>query len=230
MCSRENATQQLLIFWAKIGHGPTQPKPFHPLLCHMVDAGQVAHSLWNHVLSPATRGSIVETLGVSDETAARWVSFWAGLHDLGKASPSFQLEDSAARSRIQAAGLPCHGARGKPPHGTLTAASVRAILPASFGLPDQLSSQVGTVLGAITESSPARTRCAVTWSVLALQMASLLARRGAGRSPSLLPLGGGVPRGVPGRWLRCGETEPTPRRCSHQRNWTVLIYHGALWC
>lgn len=145
ICPGERAAGPLT-FWAKLGRGPIQPKPFHPLLCHMVDVARVTLQLWRDVLAPATRRSVVSALGVGEEDAARWVAFWAGLHDIGKASPVFQLQDNDARARITKAGLPCPFATAKVHHGTVTVSSVRAILQGGFGVPAALSSQLGTVL------------------------------------------------------------------------------------
>src|SRR5206468_2239011 len=94
----------------------------HPLLCHMIDVALVAEAIWREVLSPAARGRIAAALGVGEVAAQRWVGFWAGLHDIGKASPAFARQDRSAWDRIQAAGFPCPPAPPtRIPHGTVTA-------------------------------------------------------------------------------------------------------------
>lgn len=63
---------------------------YHPLSCHMIDTAMVALRLWQYVLPRPLRDQICRQLGVqSEEAAGRWMAFFAGLHDLGKATPTF---------------------------------------------------------------------------------------------------------------------------------------------
>lgn len=81
-------------YWAKLKSG--QPGSFHPLICHRLDVASVALALWHEVLSPAARMTLTAALGLPDErTAGSWLAFLAGLHDLGKACPAFQLRPEA---------------------------------------------------------------------------------------------------------------------------------------
>ena len=43
------APQWLHWFWAKLGT-ETWPERYHPVICHLIDVGQVAHALWERVL------------------------------------------------------------------------------------------------------------------------------------------------------------------------------------
>ena len=116
--------------WAKLGVNGDAPD-YHPLLCHMVDVAIVALEMWKEALSPRQREGLSKGLGLGDnqDTAGGWCAFIAGLHDLGKASPAFQLQveriRSEVRGRLRGAGLPA-GQNHSPmriPHGTITAAT-----------------------------------------------------------------------------------------------------------
>ncbi|MFT3859875.1 CRISPR-associated helicase Cas3' [Micropruina sp.] len=60
-----------------------------PLVRHLEDAAAVADYLWESFLSPATRGFICESLGLTDDQGRRLVCWLAGIHDIGKATPAF---------------------------------------------------------------------------------------------------------------------------------------------
>ena len=82
----------LLWFWAKLG-SETWPDKYHPVFCHLIDVGQVAHRLWEDVLRQKIREWITARLGLADESAAgSWLAFWAAAHDIGKVSPDFQAQ------------------------------------------------------------------------------------------------------------------------------------------
>src|SRR5690348_9947222 len=73
--------------WAKTRMGG---QFVHPLLFHLLDSGLVALVLWDEFLAENQRQVIASGLGLSQEQARAWVAFCAGLHDLGKLTPSFQ--------------------------------------------------------------------------------------------------------------------------------------------
>ena len=104
-----SADDRLLACWAKLGTDNT-PTGYHPLLFHMTDVAFVAWELWQSVLSPVQTMMLSEALGLEDDqdTAGLWCAFLAGLHDLGKASPAFQLRVEKVRAdvgaRLQRAG------------------------------------------------------------------------------------------------------------------------------
>ncbi|UQW99156.1 CRISPR-associated helicase Cas3' [Streptomyces sp. RerS4] len=61
-------------------------------MCHLLDAAAACQVLWDGVLGEGLRGRISRALGLSTGEARAVVSFWAGLHDLGKISPPFQAQ------------------------------------------------------------------------------------------------------------------------------------------
>lgn len=84
MCS-ESVDQRL---WGKSDglDGHTR----YPLICHLLDTGAIAGALWDRVLTDRARERLAKLVGVPVEVCRRLVCTWAGLHDLGKATPSFQ--------------------------------------------------------------------------------------------------------------------------------------------
>jgi CRISPR-associated endonuclease/helicase Cas3 len=82
----------LLSFWAKLGN-ETWPEKYHPVLCHLIDVGQVGRRLWDDVCRSQVREWVTNRLGLPDRDAAgAWLAFWAAAHDIGKVSPVFQAQ------------------------------------------------------------------------------------------------------------------------------------------
>ncbi|MCX6021464.1 MAG: CRISPR-associated helicase Cas3' [Chloroflexi bacterium] len=158
-------SNEALTFWAKTDRSREQypPGAYHPLICHLIDVAVVTRELWDAVLSDAVRGRIARSLGMDGEVdAARtWVAFWAGLHDLGKASPKFQLRlrddegKQAAIQRLQRANLvlPATATDQRSlemypaPHGLVSAKELERILAVPFGVQESLARQLGVVTG-----------------------------------------------------------------------------------
>lgn len=72
--------------WGKSRHLPVP----YPLLWHSIDAAAVAGVLWDRYLTPNQRRLIADGLGVDVAHARSLIMFYAGLHDVGKATPGFQ--------------------------------------------------------------------------------------------------------------------------------------------
>jgi CRISPR-associated endonuclease/helicase Cas3 len=80
----------LVSFWAKLGK-ETWPEKYHPVICHLIDVGQVARQLWDRALRRHVRALINGKLGLASESATgNWLAFWAAAHDIGKFTPGFQ--------------------------------------------------------------------------------------------------------------------------------------------
>lgn len=75
-----------LRIWGKEKHLPVP----YPLAWHLADTAAVARRLWERYVVVGVRRRIATGLGVQDDHAERLVALWAGLHDIGKAIPSFQ--------------------------------------------------------------------------------------------------------------------------------------------
>lgn len=73
----------------------------YPVICHLLDTGAVFQVLWDVVLSDETRTAIADALRLSVGEARTVVSFWAGLHDLGKITPPFQAQVPACYKPVR---------------------------------------------------------------------------------------------------------------------------------
>jgi len=99
-------------FWAKTdrdraGDEGADPSWTRPLWAHLLDVGHTALLLWERTVPDSMRDAAAVTLGMEEEEAGVWLSFWIGLHDLGKAIPSFQYQQPDAQylERMQARGF-----------------------------------------------------------------------------------------------------------------------------
>lgn len=105
-----------LELWAKLGAASeNEPLRLHPLVCHLLDAGHVAAVMWDKCLQGGLRGWMADAFGVQEDVFGRWASFWASLHDIGKATPTFQRKAQTASpgvyDALKARGYPFGGAR-----------------------------------------------------------------------------------------------------------------------
>ncbi len=131
--------------WAKTNRTKTQT---HPLICHLLDVAAVSQTLWDTVLTGSFRAHIAHALGLEPAQAGRLLAFWAGLHDLGKASPCFQRKYQPMEAQLDAAGLlPKRYAQETCPHGTLATRVLPALLTTETGLPERAAQTLAQALG-----------------------------------------------------------------------------------
>jgi len=133
----------LLLFWAKRSEAP---EIHYPLLSHMLDVAAVAQEMWDGTLHPEARQFFAKQLGLSEHETGLTLSFWAGLHDLGKASPGFQIKSETARQRLEARGFVFYGYALSESHGIVTARALTELFK-SCKYPPHLGRQVATVIG-----------------------------------------------------------------------------------
>ncbi|MDA8202140.1 MAG: CRISPR-associated endonuclease Cas3'', partial [Chloroflexi bacterium] len=137
------------MLWGKYGDGASG---YHPLLCHLLDVLAVAELMWRDILSSRTRTWVARDLRVDEDAAGRWVAALAGLHDLGKASPAFQLgtlpdPDGSHRAALERGGLRPSGAIVRQRHDLLTAHALPGLLVEDHAIPRPLASELGTMVG-----------------------------------------------------------------------------------
>jgi CRISPR-associated endonuclease/helicase Cas3 len=116
----------LLQFWAKKTAKPAESR--HPLLFHMLDVASVTHALWNHSLPPSIKQWVLDELGISEIDATACLSFWTGLHDIGKATPVFQRKSNQAEAALKQQGLPFPTHARETRHDVITAKVLPDIL------------------------------------------------------------------------------------------------------
>lgn len=133
---------------------------YHPLICHMVDVAAVAEALWRDCLSERTKVLLASGLRLDEASAARWVAFLAGAHDLGKATPVFQAKGSSDR-RSAPAWLVNTDLEFKrlsnesdPGHGVVTAAYLPSILTSEWRLPAPTAERLSLITGGHHGSFP----------------------------------------------------------------------------
>ena len=90
-------SQPDLRLWGKM-KGLDQP---YPVLWHLTDTAAIGAALWDEYLSVSQRSLITAGLGVPAKQARALVSFWAGLHDIGKITPGFQSQDAGAYAPLR---------------------------------------------------------------------------------------------------------------------------------
>lgn len=170
--------------WAKWPKGKARIT-FHPVLCHLIDVAVVTRLLWHEVLSPAARRSIAESLGLPEAQAATWIAFWAGLHDIGKVAPTFQLQVKAAHPQLRAAGFPCtNPGKNEPYHGTISARVLPELLVQQFQLPQSVATTLAISVGGHHGSFPTAREVQIApvdnvgggrWAAARIAIASVLA-------------------------------------------------------
>jgi len=131
--------------WGKYvaGESPT----FKPLIAHMVDVASVAQAIWSRSLSPVIRYEISQYLKLSDKDAMLWMAFWAGLHDLGKATPAFQAKRPEAKKLLHTKGYKF--TNSEKTHGLMSAYLItRAFSQGQpFAIPSDLRTMICFSLG-----------------------------------------------------------------------------------
>lgn len=118
----------------------------HPLLLHMIDTAAVAGVVWDGVLPEFIRREAAEGLGLAPTPAKALFTFLAAMHDIGKASPSFQGQWAPGKERLVQQGYPWPEFGQKAPHGTITARALKELLEQS-GFSRRLAAPLGKAVG-----------------------------------------------------------------------------------
>lgn len=101
---RPALSDQALSIWAKtVIHDPTDPH-YLQLWQHMADTGETALLVWDHFVADSVKATIAADVG--DERIARELyRFTAAVHDVGKASPAFVVQNSCRADIVRGTGL-----------------------------------------------------------------------------------------------------------------------------
>lgn len=93
------------VVWGK--SKPSHPQgSMHLLLGHLLDAAAVGEIIFDRYLSASVRSFLD---GCSGGRGRELFALLCGLHDVGKATPAFQMKDEGLAARVQAAGLGWRG-------------------------------------------------------------------------------------------------------------------------
>lgn len=122
--------------------GKASAASFHPLLFHLLDVGAVARALVERACSPRWSERVLQGL------SSRTIGLLAGLHDLGKASPAFQLKrrDLLSSWRDEFSWPSSFLPADDVPHGTVGAAVLQDVLAHRFHLPRPTAQRVADAL------------------------------------------------------------------------------------
>ncbi|MDR1634687.1 MAG: CRISPR-associated helicase Cas3' [Bifidobacteriaceae bacterium] len=133
------------MLWAKTY--PDDQDAFYSLHRHMEDSAAVAQLLWREWLPERVTTSIASAAGgpAAGETLLAWL---AGLHDLGKATPSFQSKVERLANRVHDAGLqvPAAASQHSIYHSTASYILLDEIL-ADAGWPPASRKGLASVIG-----------------------------------------------------------------------------------
>lgn len=118
--------------WGKTGDGDT----WLPLWRHLEDSAYVAGLLWDHWLPVAAKEHVADALPGAATDGRILVTWLAGVHDIGKATPSFAVKAPMLTGRMRDLGFteldfPLSES-SKAPHGALGYVLLREWLEATF--------------------------------------------------------------------------------------------------
>jgi CRISPR-associated endonuclease/helicase Cas3 len=144
-------TDNIFRFWAKLPHDKdeTSPNQFHPLICHMIDVAAVTKEIWRQTFSLVAQKRIAKAFNLTLKQIEQWIMFLAALHDLGKASPAFQLRPEAKHlfDLINMGKPPVAIKPSDIPHGRVTAKELPEILKQELNINKKLACQIAKVIG-----------------------------------------------------------------------------------
>lgn len=153
-------SKSVAALWAKKSSTDTQ-QYWLPLISHLIDARNTINWLFNHWLSDGQRQLLMGTL--SEEQTQQLVKFVGFVHDLGKATPAFQMKqsydrdadlDEQLKARLTHGGFLklndlCLASAKQSPH----ARAGEAILE-NFGVPASIGAIIGGHHGKPESSQP----------------------------------------------------------------------------
>ncbi len=96
------------------------PEDYHPLICHLLDTGHVAQAIARDFVGEGMRTWLAKSFHVTEADLVRWLGYWASLHDIGKATPAFQLRCETGAEELARQGFSFTNADRLRPHGNLT--------------------------------------------------------------------------------------------------------------
>lgn len=137
------------LLWAKLPKAEHVSRSFHPLICHMLDVAVVARAMWRDLLPEVARRHVIASLQLPEREAEVWITYIAALHDLGKASPAFQLRKEAKNlfKIYEGLGRPSLIEAKDCPHGRVTARELPEILIAEFGIDGDTANRLSVIVG-----------------------------------------------------------------------------------
>ncbi|KAA0272959.1 MAG: CRISPR-associated helicase Cas3' [Chloroflexi bacterium] len=130
-------TKSYMYFWAKADR--KDPSKIHRLPYHLLDVGQAALRMWNKAIDAESKRQFCRWLDCDEDTAGRTLAFLISLHDLGKASPDFQIKVASIAQEVAKAGFAFPKMKSPNPfaHGTVSAIALKELLQSELSLSKQ---------------------------------------------------------------------------------------------
>lgn len=142
-----NHISPYMLLWAKADK--QDKSKVHRLVYHLIDVGQVALVMWNQAIDAGTKRQFCSWLNCDEGTAGKTLAFLISLHDLGKASPSFQVKFAPMIGELRRAGfsLPTEKSIQSSPHGVVSAWALRSLLPELIKISGRNAKMIASVIG-----------------------------------------------------------------------------------
>ena len=177
--------------WGKLDR---ETSSWLPLVTHLEHAAAVAGLLWDEFLPRSVKTTICTSMTLTDGQGRALVSWFAGVHDVGKASPAFAFKAEAAGSpavldRMRDAGLRVQRADTGIGHATVGQVAVRDWLVTKQGAHPRTATTWAGIVGGhhgrnpsfhdldIAEASPGSTGVG-TWASVRTEILETMAGRG----------------------------------------------------
>ncbi|MCC7119614.1 MAG: CRISPR-associated helicase Cas3' [Anaerolineales bacterium] len=133
--------------WAKADR--QDPTKIHRLVYHLIDVGQVALAMWSKAIDVESKRQFCQWLDCDEETAGRTLAFLISLHDLGKASPDFQIKVKSIAEEVMKAGFEFPKMKSPNPaaHGIVSAYALKDLLQSEVNLSKQTAKYLAQAIG-----------------------------------------------------------------------------------
>jgi CRISPR-associated endonuclease/helicase Cas3 len=140
-------TKPYSVLWAKADKKDLDK--IHRLVYHLIDVGQVALAMWQKAIDAESKRQFCQWLGCDEDAAGRTLAFLISLHDLGKASPSFQIKVKTLQDEIRRAGfwLPDTKPAYTSPHGIVSAWALGLLLPDVLKISERDAKKLARAVG-----------------------------------------------------------------------------------
>lgn len=127
------------LLWGKAQPKRGSAEPAHPLLCHLIDVMAVGRHLMTDILPTATVRRLGLGGGAADDGALATLSLLIALHDLGKATPAFQIKQASVARALNKRNFDFNQPDSARHHGAAGVPLVAETLRARFGLDEPMA-------------------------------------------------------------------------------------------